>query len=84
MKMLKSCGDVILPCATPVFRLDPNDEESATIIFNDDEKQSSSLEVIVALSSSFVASLTVAPSYIYSNKSTSRILNILITCHNAA
>jgi len=45
MKMLKSCGDVILPCTTPVMK------------------------VIVALSSSFGASLTVAPSYICSNKS---------------
>jgi len=42
MKMLNSCGDVILPCATPV------------------------LKVIVALSSSFGASLTVAPLYICS------------------
>jgi len=33
---------------------------------------------------SFGASLTVAPSYICSNKSTSGILNILITCHSAA
>jgi len=37
MKMLKSCGDVLLPCATPV------------------------LKVIVALTSLFGASLTVAP-----------------------
>jgi len=45
MKMLKSCGDVILPCATPVMK------------------------VIVTLSSSFGASLTVVPSYVCSNKS---------------
>ena len=49
MSRLKSCGDVILPCATPV------------------------LKVVVALSSSFGASLTVAPSYICLNKSKSGI-----------
>jgi len=59
-KLLKSCGDVILPCATP------------------------ELKVIVALSSLFVASLTVAPSCICFNKSTSGILNILITRQSAA
>jgi len=49
MKMLKGCGDVILPCATPV------------------------LKVIVALSLSSGASLTVVPSYICSDLRTERV-----------
>jgi len=42
------------------------------------------IEGDVALSSSFGASLTVALSYICSNKSTSGILNILVTRQSAA
>jgi len=42
------------------------------------------LKVIVALFSLFGSSPTVVPSYICSNKSTSGILNILITCQSAA